>query len=277
MVDAGDPEIACQRHRLKRSIGIGMQPAAEAEAGRGLQVAPDHGLADLALAPFDVGKLGQPAVAQQRQQFLAGPRYRGFRLVRPFAGRRQSQEEGGYHVHRVALHQRQRAQQFRLGALPASAPGLGLYSCGAMPRHRLQILPCLDGDAPRARGLDCIQRRRRVGVRPAGRRKREMRVAVHESRHHHPAGRADLHRVARRLQILNPAREAHILDQPIADKNRSVDYQSRLVQQRPAAGLPWAAHGKQLARAPNQYRARLFLPPGATIASGVIDLTRTKR
>ena len=40
----------------------------------------------------------------------------------------------------------------------------------------------------------------------ARRRKSQMGVAVHEPRHHHAPGRADLHRVTRRLQVLHPAR-----------------------------------------------------------------------
>ena len=267
MVDAGDPQIARQRRRFARPTAIGVHPAAQAKPGSRLQVAPDQPLPALDGAPNDIGKLGQPPAIEQRQELRTRPLHGCLRRIRPFRGRWQTQEESGYHLDRVLTSQGQRTQQFQLGAWPSPAPGLDLYRGGAMTRHRPQIFPHLVGDASSARCLDRVQRRRRISVRPARRRKSQMGVAVHESRHHHPPGRADLHRVTRRLQVLHPARQTYFLDQPIADQHRSVEYQSRVVQERPAAGLRWAAHGKKLARAPNQYGPRLFSPPDFTVAA----------
>ena len=100
-----------------------------------------------------------------------------------------------------------------------------------------------------------------------------MGVAVDEARHHHSTGRADLYCVTRSLQVLHPARRTYFLHQPIADQHRSVEYQSGVIQERAAAGLRRAAHGKQVARAPNQYGPRLFSPPDLTLAADVVILT----
>lgn len=104
-----------------------------------------------------------------------------------------------------------------------------------------------------------------------------MRVAIHEPWHYHAAGRADFDRTARCLQVLNPARRADFLDESIAYQHRTVGDQSRIVQETATPGLPRPAHGKQLARAPNQYRARLFWPSDITIASVPILPTRSHR